>query len=89
MFGLADEVEKKSVCAGLEGVGTGAVPCDGDARGASFRHLTMSTRTRAVAVAVNAVIGTEGSMSVSLSHFSSLYAGRKSWPHSLKVQLMF
>lgn len=86
MFGLADDVEKNSVCVGFEGTVTGPVPCDGDTRGASLRHLTMSTRTRGVAVAVNAMIGTEGSTRVSLSHLSSLYAGRKSCPHSLKGQ---
>ena len=83
MFGLADDVEKKSVSAGCVDVGAEVLRWDEDARGASLRHLTMSTRTRGVAVAVNAIIGTEGSIRVSLSHFSSLYAGRKSWPHSL------
>jgi hypothetical protein len=83
MFGLADEVEKNNVCVGLE---PGEPAWGVEERGASLRHLIMSTRTRGVAVAVNAMIGTEGSMRVSLSHRSSLYAGRKSWPHSLSRQ---
>ena len=88
MFGRADEVEKNKVCPGLEAAGTVAAVSEGDASGGSLRHLIMSTRTRGVAVAVNAIIGTEGRMSVSLSHFSSLYAGRKSWPHSLSYVCM-
>ena len=86
MFGRAEEVEKNNVCVGLDGVEMEAVLCDAEARGASLRHLMMSTRTRGVAVAVNAMMGTEGKMRVSLSHRSSLYAGRKSWPHSLGSQ---
>lgn len=83
MLGRAEEVEKKRVCFGFV---FGEAACGVEERGASLRHLMMSTRTRGVAVAVNAIIGTEGSMRVSLSQRSSLYAGRKSWPHSLSCQ---
>lgn len=76
-------MEKKSVSAVFVDFGAELLHSDEDVSGASLRHLTMSARTRGVAVAVNAIIGTEGSIRVSLSHFSSLYAGRKSWPHSL------
>ena len=86
IFGLADEVEKNSVCDGLDGMETEAVSFDIEARGASLRHLIMSTRTRGVAVAVKAMIGTGGRIRVSFSHRSSLYAGLKSWPHSLGRQ---
>jgi hypothetical protein len=41
----------------------------------------MSSRTRLVAVAVSAMIGTSGNCA--RNFFSSRYSGRKSWPHSL------
>ena len=40
--------------------------------------LIISVRTRGVAVAVTAVIGTDGSFRAVLNQESSLYAGRKS-----------
>ena len=78
MFGLAVVVLKNFVV--LPGV---AAVCVGDMSGLRPRHLTMSFRTLGVAVAVSAMIGTDGSMSVLFSQLSSLYAGLKSWPHSL------
>ena len=41
----------------------------------------MSRRTRSVAVAVSAMIGTSGNSARSLASWR--YSGRKSWPHSL------
>ena len=78
MFGLAVVVLKNLVV--LQGV---SAVCVGEMRGSRLRHLTISSLTRGVAVAVRAIMGTEGSMSVLFSQPSSLYAGLKSWPHSL------
>ena len=73
MLGLALVVLKNRVCGLL--VVVKVVPggtWENEIKGGSFRHEMMSLRTRDMAVAVRAMMGTEGTMRFSLSQLSCL-----------------